>query len=129
MNGDLLTNVNFEKMLDFHLENDSRATMCVREYDIEVPYGVVNIANENILSIEEKPIHSFFVNAGIYLLDPDCIDLIPDNEFYDMPTLFEELIVTKEKIVSFPLQEYWLDIGRIADYERANIEYFSKFKA
>ena len=129
MNGDLLTRVDFEKMLDFHIDNNSKATMCVREYDIEVPYGVVNIANENILSIEEKPIHSFFVNAGIYLLDPDCIDLIPDNEFYDMPTLFEELIAAKEKIVSFPLQEYWLDIGRIADYERANIEYFSKFKA
>jgi dTDP-glucose pyrophosphorylase len=129
MNGDLLTSVNFEKMLDFHLENDSRATMCVREYDIEVPYGVVNVVNENVISIVEKPIHSFFVNAGIYLLEPDCIDLIPDNEFYDMPTLFAELIVIKEKIVSFPLQEYWLDIGRIADYERANIEYFSKFKA
>ena len=129
MNGDLLTNINFEKMLDFHVEHNSKATMCVREYDIEVPYGVVNVANENITSIEEKPIHRFFVNAGIYLLEPDCIDLIPDNEFYDMPTLFEELIATKEKVVSFPLQEYWLDIGRIADYERANIEYFSKFKA
>jgi dTDP-glucose pyrophosphorylase len=128
MNGDLLTNINFEKMLDFHVENDSKATMCVREYDIEVPYGVVNMASENIISIEEKPIHNFFVNAGIYLLEPDCIDLIPDNEFYDMPTLFQELIATNEKIVSFPLQEYWLDIGRIADYERANIEYFSKFK-
>jgi len=125
----LLTSANFEKMLDFHLENDSRATMCVREYDIEVPYGVVNVVNENVISIVEKPIHSFFVNAGIYLLEPDCIDLIPDNEFYDMPTLFAELIVIKEKIVSFPLQEYWLDIGKIADYERANIEYFSKFKA
>ena len=129
MNGDLLTNIDFEKMLDFHVEHNSKATMCVREYDIEVPYGVVNVANENITSIEEKPIHRFFVNAGIYLLEPDCIDLIPDNEFYDMPTLFEELIATKEKVVSFPLQEYWLDIGRIADYERANIEYFSKFKA
>ena len=129
MNGDLLTRINFEKMLDFHLEHDSKATMCVREYDIEVPYGVVNMDNEGIISIAEKPIHSFFVNAGIYLLEPDCIDLVPDNKFYDMPTLFEELIATKGKIVSFPLQEYWLDIGRIADYERANIEYFSKFKA
>jgi dTDP-glucose pyrophosphorylase len=129
MNGDLLTNIDFEKMLDFHVECNSKATMCVREYDIEVPYGVVNVANENIISIEEKPIHSFFVNAGIYLLEPDCIDLIPDNEFYDMPTLFEELIAVKEKIVSFPLQEYWLDIGRIADYERANIEFFTVFRA
>ena len=127
MNGDLLTNINFEKMLDFHVEHNSKATMCVREYDIEVPYGVVNVANESIISITEKPIHSFFVNAGIYLLEPDCIDLIPDNEFYDMPLLFEELIATKEKIVSFPLQEYWLDIGRMADYERANFEYSKNF--
>jgi len=128
MNGDLLTNINYENMLDFHIKYDSRATMCVREYDIEVPYGVVNITNENIISIEEKPIHSFFVNAGIYLLEPNCIDLIPDNEFYDMPTLFEKLIDTKEKITSFPLQEYWLDIGKLTDYERANAEYFSVFK-
>ena len=127
MNGDLLTNIDFEKMLDFHVEHNSKATMCVREYDIEVPYGVVNVANESIISITEKPIHSFFVNAGIYLLEPDCIDLIPDNEFYDMPLLFEELIATKEKIVSFPLQEYWLDIGRMADYERANFEYSKNF--
>ena len=127
MNGDLLTNINFEKMLDFHVEHNSKATMCVREYDIEVPYGVVNVANENITSIIEKPIHSFFVNSGIYLLEPDCIDLIPDNKFYDMPTLFEELIAAKEKIISFPLQEYWLDIGRVADYEKANAEYHDIF--
>ena len=127
MNGDLLTNINFEKMLDFHVEHNSKATMCVREYDIEVPYGVVNVANENITSIIEKPIQRFFVNSGIYLLEPDCIDLIPDNKFYDMPTLFEELIAAKEKIISFPLQEYWLDIGRVADYEKANAEYHDIF--
>ena len=128
MNGDLLTNIDFEKMLDFHVDSNSKATMCVREYDIEVPYGVVKVNNENIISIKEKPIHSFFVNAGIYLLEPGCIDLIPDNEFYDMPKLFEELIAIKERTVSFPLQEYWIDIGRLADYKRANVEYFSEFK-
>jgi len=127
MNGDLLTNINFEKMLDFHIEHKSMATMCVREYDIEVPYGVVNVNNENIVSIEEKPIHRFFVNAGIYLLEPDCIGLIPDNKFYDMPRLFDELLAIKEKIVSFPLQEYWLDIGRMSDYKKANAEYMSVF--
>lgn len=129
MNGDLLTNVDFEEMLNFHESNNSRATMCVREYDMKVPYGVVNISNEDIISIEEKPIHSFFVNAGLYLLDSACISQIPKDEFYDMPTLFEELIVAKEKIVSFPLREYWLDIGRMSDYERANIEYRNAFKA
>ena len=127
MNGDLLTNLDFEKMLDFHEVYDAKATMCIREYDIEVPYGVVNVANENITSIEEKPIHNFFVNAGIYILDPDCIDLIPRDEFYDMPSLFEKMILNNEKTISFPLQEYWLDIGRIADYERANTEYHNIF--
>ena len=128
MNGDLLTNVNFDKMLDFHKENNSKATMCVREYDIEVPYGVVNIVNEQISSIEEKPVHKFFVNAGIYLLEPECIDLVPNNEFYDMPTLFSKLIDAKEKTTSFPLREYWLDIGRISDYEKAELEYYNVFK-
>jgi len=129
MNGDLLTDLNFEKMLDFHEEYDAKATMCVREYDIEVPYGVVNVANENITSIEEKPIHNFFVNAGIYILDPDCLDLIPRDEFYDMPSLFEKMILNNNKTISFPLQEYWLDIGRIADYEIANLEYKRFFKS
>ncbi len=123
MNGDLLTNIDFEEMLDFHVEHNSKATMCVREYDIEVPYGVVNTINENIVSIDEKPIHNFFVNAGIYILDPECIDLIPRDEFYDMPSLFEKIITNNKKTISFPLQEYWLDIGRIADYEKANLEY------
>ncbi len=119
MNGDLLTNVNFEQMLDFHESHSSKATMCVRKYDIEVPYGVVDIDEENITSIEEKPIHNFFVNAGIYLLEPNCIDLIPENEFYDMTSLFEKLIGEKNKTVSFPLQEYWLDIGNHSDYSKA----------
>jgi len=127
MNGDLLTNVNFENMLDFHELNNSKATMCVREYDIQVPYGVVNLNKEKIVSIEEKPIHSFFVNAGIYLLEPECIDLIPSNTFYDMPLLFEELILNNKKTVSFPLKEYWLDVGRISDYEKAKFEYKNIF--
>jgi dTDP-glucose pyrophosphorylase len=128
MNGDLLTNVDYRKMLDFHEEYNAKATMCVREYDIEVPYGVVNLDNENITSIKEKPVHSFFVNAGIYLLEPENITLIPNNKFYDMPTLFKELITAKEKIASFPLQEYWLDIGRLEDYEKANNEFGLYFK-
>jgi len=129
MNGDLLTNVDYEKMLDFHTFHGSKATMCVREYDIKVPYGVVNTHDENIVSIEEKPVHNFFVNAGIYLLEPKCIDLIPQNEFYDMPTLFEELVKTKEKTVSFPLKEYWLDIGRIDDFNQAHNDYIGVFNA
>jgi dTDP-glucose pyrophosphorylase len=127
MNGDLLTNINYERMLDFHQENNSKATMCVREYEIEVPYGVVKTNIENIVSIEEKPVHNFYVNAGVYLLEPDCIDLIPRDEFYDMPSMFEKLIDIKEKTVSFPLKNYWLDIGRLEDFKKANIDYQGVF--
>jgi dTDP-glucose pyrophosphorylase len=127
MNGDLLTNVNFEHLLTFHQENEAMATMCVREYDFQVPYGVVSVENGNILSIEEKPIHKFFVSAGIYMLSPECISYIPKNQFFDMPTLFDKLIDIQKKVVSFPLREYWLDIGRIEEYEKANKEYHEVF--
>ncbi len=127
MNGDLLTNVNFEHLLEFHESNGAMASMCVREYDFQVPYGVVNIDDGKILSIEEKPVHKFFVSAGIYMLDPRCIERIPHDTFYDMPTLFEELIAQGEKSISFPLREYWLDIGRIEEYEKANQEYHEVF--
>ena len=127
MNGDLLTNVNFEHLLEFHIQNYSKATMCVREYDFQVPYGVVKLENGKIKEIQEKPMHKFFVSAGIYMLDVSCLKLVPDNKFYDMPTLFEKLIQMNKNIVSFPLREYWLDIGRIEEYEKANREYHEVF--
>ncbi len=127
MNGDLLTNINFEHLCDYHAMNNSKGTMCIREYDFQVPFGVVNLNGHNIIGIEEKPVHNFFVSAGIYMLDPDCIDIIPKNDFYDMPTLFEKMIEQNDNIISFPLREYWLDIGRIEEYEKANNEYHGVF--
>jgi len=127
MNGDLLTNINFENMLQFHLEHNAIATMGVREYEYQVPFGVVNVKNEKILSIDEKPIHKFFVNAGIYILNPKAIDFIPKNKFFDMPTLFEKLIEQNKNTVSFPIREYWLDIGRIEQFEQAQVEYKKVF--
>jgi dTDP-glucose pyrophosphorylase/predicted transcriptional regulator len=127
MNGDLLTNANFEHLHDFHISNNSVGTMCVREYDFQVPYGVVNTNESEILSIEEKPILKFFVNAGIYLLSPKVLDYIPKNNFFDMPSLFEILIKNKQKCISFPIHEYWLDIGRMEEYKKANIEYGKVF--
>jgi len=127
MNGDLLTNINFEHMMEYHLSNSAMATMGVREYDFQVPYGVVNIDGEDIVSIEEKPTHKFFVSAGIYILSPNATKYLPQNEFYDMPTLFEKLIALKLKCISFPIHEYWLDIGRIEEFRKANIEYDEVF--
>jgi len=127
MNGDLLTNINFENMMQYHLQNSSVATMGVRDYDFQVPYGVVNVDGTNILSIEEKPVHKFFVSGGIYILSSDVLGYIPDDEFYDMPTLFEKVIEDKMKSISFPIHEYWLDIGRIEEFEKANDEFYEVF--
>lgn len=123
MNGDLLTKVNFKQLLDFHSIHCAQATMCVREYDFQVPYGVVKIEAHRIISIDEKPIQRFFVNAGIYVLEPEALDLISSNTYFDMPTLFEKLIKLKKETSVFPIREYWLDVGQLADYDRANGEY------
>jgi len=127
MNGDLLTNINFEHMHDYHLSHHAVATMAVREYDFQVPYGVVNVQDGKIASIEEKPIHKFFISAGIYIFSPQALAHIPDDELFDMPTLFEKIIAKGNKAASFPIIEYWLDIGRMSDYERANNEYGGVF--
>ena len=123
MNGDLLTNLNFDKMLDFHNKLHAKATMCITECNINSPYGEVKLNNENILSIEEKPILKAFVNAGVYILEPECIDFIPKKINYDMPKLFKKIISKNLKAISFPLGEYWLDIGRLNDFKKANKEY------
>ena len=128
MNGDLLTNVNFEHFLNFHHENDSIATMAVREYEYQVPYGVINQESGEITSIEEKPKQQYYVNAGIYVLSPKVLEYIPKDMFYDMPTLFDVLIKNQQKPTSFPIHEYWLDIGQMNELEKARDEYFNVFK-
>ncbi len=123
MNGDLLTQVNFQQLMDFHMEQRALATMCVREYEYEIPYGVIETVESRLVSIKEKPVHKSFVNAGIYVLGPEVFELIPKNEFYDMPNLFQRVIDEGRIASIFPIREYWLDIGKLADYEKANNEY------
>ncbi len=129
MNGDLLTKINLEHMLNFHTSNNSSATMAVRQYDIQVPYGVVETKNNKIYSIKEKPKHSFYVNAGIYILNKKILSEIPENVFFDMPTLFQKACEKGLETLSFPIHEYWLDIGKMADFERANHEFGTFFNA
>lgn len=122
MNGDLLTQINFDQLMQFHMEHKSVATMCVREYEYQIPYGVIETDGTDLVTIREKPIHRSFVNAGIYVLDPDVLDQIPQDKFYDMPSLFERMIEKNSKTSVFPIREYWLDIGQIDDFNRANNE-------
>jgi len=120
MNGDILTRTSFDSLLKFHEAQDAVATMAVREYDFQVPYGVVRMDGTKIKAIEEKPLQRFFVNAGIYTLSSEVLEYIPKNTFFDMPTLFEHLISTNQATAAYPLREYWLDIGRMSDLEKAN---------
>jgi len=122
MNGDILTKVNFNKLLEYHNKNIAIATMCLREYDFQVPYGVVEIKKTNVIKIIEKPIHKFFINAGIYVLNPKIIESIKKLDYLDMPTLLEKQIESNKKVNSFPIHEYWIDIGRVNQLDQANIE-------
>ena len=120
MNGDILTKINFEQLLSFHLEEGGDATMCVREYDFQVPYGVIKADGHYITSIEEKPMQRFFVNAGVYVLNQSMLNMVDGVNYLDMPQLLEQKIEGDGQVNMFPVHEYWLDIGQMDHFEQAH---------
>jgi dTDP-glucose pyrophosphorylase/predicted transcriptional regulator len=122
MNGDLLTSVNYVDLLDFHKVQKGLATACVRKFDMQVPFGVVETENFKINKITEKPVLNFFVNAGIYVIEPALANLLDGKSYMDMPFFLQNRIQQGDKINMFPIHEYWLDIGRMEEYEQAQIE-------
>jgi dTDP-glucose pyrophosphorylase/CBS domain-containing protein len=119
INGDILTKVDFRSMLDFHCEHQADLTVAVRRYDLQIPYGVIETEGVKITQVREKPLYTFFVNAGIYLLEPNVYQFIPNNERFDMTDLIDRLIAEGRTVISFPIREYWLDIGQPDDYKQA----------
>lgn len=128
MNGDIVTKVNFTRLLEFHRENPVAATMAVRKYEFQVPFGVVNTADGIISHIQEKPVYTSLVSAGIYVINPEVFDLIQQGEFFDMPQLFNLLIANGSSTQAFPIHEYWLDIGRQDDLLKAEAEFAKVMK-
>ena len=120
INGDILTRLNFRAMLDFHKKHKAELTVGVRQYDLNIPYGVVECDGEKIKTLSEKPVYNFLVNAGVYLLEPSAHEFIPNSQRFDMTELIERLIKEGRPVVSFPIVEYWLDIGELPQYEQAN---------
>lgn len=118
INGDVLTNMNFSKLIDFHISQNAVATICVREFQYQIPYGVVNSEQNNIQSMTEKPSYYFDINTGIYVISPTLLEQV-ETQFIGMPTILEQQIEKSQKVVSYPLHEYWLDIGQMEDYNRA----------
>lgn len=118
-NCDVLTDIRCTHLLNYHLEHKAVATMAVREYEWTHPFGVVELVNQKIVSIVEKPTYRSYVNAGIYVLDPKVLDEIEKNSYLDMTDLFSALNNKDMLTVAYPTHEYWFDVGRPADFHIA----------
>ena len=127
MNGDLLTKVDFVRLLEFHKKQGFCATMAMREYSHKIPYGVLELGEGyQLKSLAEKPVQRHYVNAGIYILDPVVLKKVPPGPF-DMPSLFEGLIAESQSVGCFPLRDYWIDIGRLEDLDKAHDDFLELF--
>lgn len=126
-NADLLTKQDFVQMMDLHIASGADATVGVRDYEMQIPFGVISETDGKVQTIQEKPIHSFNVSAGINILSASAIDLVPKDEFFDMPSLFEAMLLQEMHVRVHKVDGYWLDIGRLHDYEKANSDFQKEF--
>lgn len=118
-NGDVLTDINYGELLDFHVRHAAVATMAVRQHEWQHPFGVVHTNGVEIVGFEEKPVARTHINAGIYVLDPHVLGLLNANEHCDMPTLFARAQESGARTIAYPMHEPWLDVGRADDLKRA----------
>ncbi len=119
INGDIITQVDFRSMLEFHRQHEALLTVAVRKFEVSVPFGVMETEGERVVGLAEKPVYSFFINAGIYLLEPRAVQFVNGGERLDMTDLIARLLAEGETVVSFPILEYWLDVGNPSDYAKA----------
>jgi len=127
INGDVMTNVDFTGLLDHHNEQKASITVATREFEMEVPFGVLKMDEHRIHSVTEKPVQKFNVSAGIYVISPEVVSLVPHNTNFDMPDLLNTVVKNGQKAIGFPIHEYWLDVGRIEDFNRAAADYSENF--
>ncbi|WP_296165803.1 nucleotidyltransferase family protein [uncultured Brevundimonas sp.] len=128
-NGDVLAKVDYGHVLDAHLEARADATVVVRDYQMQVPFGVVNAQADQILRIDEKPTQNYTISAGAYVLSPPALARIPADTFYDMPSLIADLIGDGRPVRQQRAEGYWMDIGRLPDYAQANADFSTVFEA
>jgi dTDP-glucose pyrophosphorylase len=128
-NGDVLTTLSYSKILEFHNQNQSIATMCVKEEEYQIPYGVIETdTDKNILSMVEKPVKKFFINTGMYVLDPQVIKYVPKDEFFDLPSLFQKLGDIGQSTKAFEITDYWIDLGRPSDFLNVSNKFIKSFE-
>ena len=123
VNADILTTAKYDELMSFHIKSDAVATMCVKKFQYQIPYATIEVDSFNqIQSMIEKPTHEYKINTGIYVLNPEVLLNIVDNEYLDMTTLFDFMKNKKLKLITYDFDEYWLDIGRKADFVKANLD-------
>lgn len=127
-NGDVLAKADYSHLLDSHLQSDALATVVVRDYQMQVPFGVVNANGAQVTRIDEKPTQSYTISAGVYVLSPAVLDLIPRDVFYDMPTLIADMIARELPVRLQRAEGYWMDIGRPTEYAQANADFGAVFE-
>ncbi|MCY6353876.1 nucleotidyltransferase family protein [Clostridium sp. ZS2-4] len=120
INGDILTGIDFDAFLNHHIKNEFNVTVGARNYEMKVPYGVMITDNLLIKSLEEKPVYNFYINSGVYVLNEKTIGYIPEDEFYNMTDLIEDVIKENGKSGVYQITEYWSDIGQMDDFKKAN---------
>lgn len=121
-NGDVLTDVRFGDILDFHLHSEAEATMAVQVQESQSAFGVVKTQGIHVIGYEEKPIQRSLVNAGVYVLNPTTLELVEDLNFCDMPTLLDKITMKGSSIVAFPIHESWRDLGTLQDFSQAETD-------
>ena len=119
MNSDLLTNINLADFYDAFQKSDADMAVATVPYLVNVPYGVLETLEQEVVSLKEKPTYTYHSNAGIYLLKKELIQLIPRDTFYNATDLMTRLMAEKRKLIHFPIIDYWLDIGNQTDYQKA----------
>jgi dTDP-glucose pyrophosphorylase/CBS domain-containing protein len=119
-NGDVITDIHYGELLDFHIRHHASATMAVQLHELRHPFGIVQTDGIKITGFEEKPVYQNHINAGIYVLNPEALNFLHTNECCDMPSLFERIQSDGQCIVAYPMHEPWLDVGRPADLITAN---------
>ena len=123
MNGDLLTSLNFQHLRDFHEEHGALATIAVRKESFNIPFGVVEHDRFSLKSLVEKPTEHYQVNAGIYVIDPSCLALLPKASFFNMTELIQLILRADKPVAVFPIREAWRDVGRHSDLHKARLEH------
>lgn len=120
MNSDLFTNINYEDFFLHFKEHDAEMSVAAVPYTVSVPYGIFDLEGRDIQGLIEKPTYNYYANAGIYLIKRSALDEIPDDTFFNATDLIEKLIAERKRVIRFPLNGTWIDIGNPQEYQKAN---------